>query len=49
MRGVRIVTPSAGVYRVPVVKDLFRAAELRLADSPLGYFGGFYVAVIRKG
>jgi ubiquinone/menaquinone biosynthesis C-methylase UbiE len=49
MRGVRIVTPSAAVYRVPVVKDLFRAAELRLADSPLGYFGGFYVAVIRKG
>ena len=49
MRGVRIVTPSAAVYRVPLVKDLFRAAELRLADSPLGYFGGFYVAVIRKG
>jgi ubiquinone/menaquinone biosynthesis C-methylase UbiE len=47
-RGVRIVTPAAGVMRVPVVRDMVRHLERRLADTKAAYFGGFYVAVLRK-
>jgi ubiquinone/menaquinone biosynthesis C-methylase UbiE len=47
-RGVRIATPSARVMRVPVLRDVFRAAERLLCDSPLRVFGGFYVAAIRR-
>jgi ubiquinone/menaquinone biosynthesis C-methylase UbiE len=47
-RGVRIVTPAAGVMRVPGVRSLFRSVERRLADTPAAFFGGFYVAVLRK-
>jgi ubiquinone/menaquinone biosynthesis C-methylase UbiE len=48
-RGVRIVTPAASVMRVPVVRDVVRRIERRLADTRAAYFGGFYVAVSRKG
>jgi ubiquinone/menaquinone biosynthesis C-methylase UbiE len=48
-RGVRIVTPAAGVMRVPVVRDVMRRVERRLADTRAAFFGGFYVAVLRKG
>ena len=48
VRGVRIVTPSARVMRVPVVRDLMRRVERRLADTRAAFFGGFYVAVLRK-
>jgi len=47
-RGVRIVTPAAAVMRVPVVRDVFRAAERALCDSPLGAFGGFWIAAAAK-
>jgi ubiquinone/menaquinone biosynthesis C-methylase UbiE len=47
-RGVRIVTPAAGVMRVPVVRDVMRRIERRLADTRAAFFGGFYVAVLRK-
>jgi ubiquinone/menaquinone biosynthesis C-methylase UbiE len=48
VRGVRIVTPSAGAMRVPVVRDALRAIEQRLADTPAAFFAGFYVAVMKK-
>jgi ubiquinone/menaquinone biosynthesis C-methylase UbiE len=48
-RGVRIVTPSARVMSIPVVRDVVRSVERRLADTRAGYFGGFYVAILRKG
>jgi ubiquinone/menaquinone biosynthesis C-methylase UbiE len=47
-RGVRIVTPAAGLLRVPIVGDVVRQLERRLADTRAAYFGGFYVAVLRK-
>jgi ubiquinone/menaquinone biosynthesis C-methylase UbiE len=47
-RGVRIVTPSARVMNVPVIRDVVRHIERRLADTKAAYFGGFYVAVMRK-
>jgi ubiquinone/menaquinone biosynthesis C-methylase UbiE len=47
-RGVRIVTPTAGAMRIPVLRDVLRAAERRLADTRAAYFGGFYVAILRK-
>ena len=48
-RGVRIVTPAAFVMRVPGLRTVLRKAELALADTPASFFGGFYVAVLRKG
>jgi ubiquinone/menaquinone biosynthesis C-methylase UbiE len=47
-RGVRIVTPAAGVMRVPVLRRVVAAVERRLADTPAAFFAGFYVAVLRK-
>jgi ubiquinone/menaquinone biosynthesis C-methylase UbiE len=47
-RGVRIVTPAAGVMRVPLVRDVVRRIERRLADTRAAFFGGFYVAILRK-
>ncbi len=47
-RGVRIVTPAAGIMRVPGLRDLVRRLERGLADTPAAYLGGFYVAVLRK-
>jgi ubiquinone/menaquinone biosynthesis C-methylase UbiE len=48
-RGIRIVTPAAAAMSIPVVSGMFRAAERFLCDTPAARFGGFYVAVIRKG
>ena len=47
-RGVRIVTPSARVMRVPVMRDVVRHIERRLADTRAAFFAGFYVAILRK-
>jgi ubiquinone/menaquinone biosynthesis C-methylase UbiE len=46
--GVRVLTPAAFVHRVPVVRDLLARAEHAVADSPLRWFGGFFVAVLRR-
>jgi ubiquinone/menaquinone biosynthesis C-methylase UbiE len=48
VRGVRIVTPAAAAMRVPAVAAVLREVERRLADTPAAFFGGFYVAVLRK-
>jgi ubiquinone/menaquinone biosynthesis C-methylase UbiE len=47
-RGVRVVTPAAFVHKLPLVSRAFAAAERAALDSPLKYFGGFLVAVLRK-
>lgn len=47
-RGVRIVTPTAMVFRYPLARALFRSAERALCDSPARIFGGFYLAVFEK-
>jgi SAM-dependent methyltransferase len=49
VRGVRIVTPTARAMRVPLVRDVLRRLEHRLADTRAAFFAGFYVAVLRKG
>lgn len=46
--GVRIVTPAAALYRVPVLAIGLAAAERRLAGGPLAKFGGFLVVVAKK-
>ncbi len=48
VRGVRIVTPAALFFRVPGLRQALRKAEVVLADSPAAFFGGFYVAILRK-
>ena len=47
-RGVRIVTPTAFVMRLPLIRGVFRTAEHALCDSPLNAFGGFWIAAIAK-
>ena len=48
IRGVRIVTPTAKVMRIPGVRDVLFKLERRLMDTPAAYLAGFCVAVIRK-
>ena len=48
-RGVRIVTPTAGSLRWPVVGPILRSLEHRLCDSVAAPLGGFWIAAIRKG
>jgi ubiquinone/menaquinone biosynthesis C-methylase UbiE len=48
VRGVRIVTPAAAAMRVPGMRRLLWTLEHKLADTRAAFFGGFYVAVLRK-
>lgn len=48
LRGVRIVTPSAALWRVPGVRQVLRKLEVALADTKAAWFSGFLVAVVRK-
>jgi ubiquinone/menaquinone biosynthesis C-methylase UbiE len=47
-RGVRILIPAAATLRLPVIGALLRGGERALCDSPLRYFGGFYIAAMEK-
>ncbi|HEY5961970.1 MAG TPA: methyltransferase domain-containing protein [Polyangiaceae bacterium] len=47
-RGIRILTPTAHLMRIPVVRGGLCRLEHWLCDSPLRVFGGFYVAAYRK-
>lgn len=47
-RGVRIVTPSAALWRVPGLRNVLRTLEVALADTKAAYLSGFLVAVVRK-
>jgi ubiquinone/menaquinone biosynthesis C-methylase UbiE len=47
-RGVRVATPAAFVHKIPLVRDVFAFAERASVRSPLRYFGGFLLAVLRK-
>jgi ubiquinone/menaquinone biosynthesis C-methylase UbiE len=47
-RGVRVFTPAAFVYRLPLVRPALQVLEQRALASPLRYFGGFLIAVLRK-
>jgi ubiquinone/menaquinone biosynthesis C-methylase UbiE len=46
--GIRVLTPFAAVHRVPWMARGLSRAELMASRSPLRYFGGFLVAVLRK-
>jgi ubiquinone/menaquinone biosynthesis C-methylase UbiE len=48
LRGVRVFTPAAFVHKLPFVSRALRVAEEVALDSPLRYFGGFIVAILRK-
>ncbi|MFO0645397.1 MAG: methyltransferase domain-containing protein [Polyangiales bacterium] len=47
-RGVRVVTPTAGVVSLPVVGRAVSMLEHVLLNSPAARFGGFLIAVIRR-
>jgi ubiquinone/menaquinone biosynthesis C-methylase UbiE len=48
LRGVRVFTPGAFVHKSPFLSRAFSFAEQLAVDSPLRYFGGFLVAILRK-
>lgn len=47
-RGVRIVTPAAMAMRLPFIGHALARAERVLCDSPLRYFGGFWIVAATK-
>ena len=47
-RGVRVFTPAAFVYKLPLVRPILQVLERRALASPLRYFGGFLIAILRK-
>lgn len=48
LRGVRVLTPTAALLRLPALNKLIPVAEKFAGNSPLGRFGGFLVLVARK-
>jgi ubiquinone/menaquinone biosynthesis C-methylase UbiE len=49
VRGVRVVTPTSHVFRVPVLAALFAGAERAACELPgLRNFGGFLIVIARK-
>jgi len=48
LRGVRVLTPFAAIHGFPVFGAGLRWAERSAGSSPLRYFGGFVIAVLRK-
>ncbi len=46
--GIRVLTPFAAVHRVSWIARGLSRAERMASHSPLRYFGGFLVAVLRK-
>lgn len=47
-RGIRIVTPTAFVMRVPLLRKVIWQTEQQLCDSPLRRFGGFFVVAYTR-
>ncbi len=47
-RGVRVLTPAAFVYKVPVLSHALALLERRALDSALSRFGGFLIVLARK-
>lgn len=47
-RGVRVLTPVAAAHRLPLLRRALPFAERWAVDSPLRYFGGFIVAILRR-
>ena len=47
-RGVRVATPAAFVHKVPGVNRVFSWVERVSVRSPVRYFGGFLLALMRK-
>jgi ubiquinone/menaquinone biosynthesis C-methylase UbiE len=49
MRGVRVLTPTSHVFRVPLLSRLFEQAERFACDLPgLRHLGGFLILIARK-
>ncbi|MFW5967233.1 MAG: class I SAM-dependent methyltransferase [Persicimonas sp.] len=46
--GVRVFTPAALAHKIPLVGGALRRLEFIARDTPLKYFGGFLVAIVRK-
>lgn len=48
IRGIRIFTIVAQLYKIPILSNLIDFLERKLCDSFLGRYGGFLILVIRR-
>ncbi len=48
VHGIRVVTPAARVFSLPLLKTLAPRLEHGLTRSPVGRLGGFLVVVLQK-
>jgi len=48
VRGVRVFTPFAALHRVPVLGHALGSLERWAVDSPLRWFGGFFIVVATR-
>ncbi len=46
--GVRVLTPFAGIHKVPVLNKLIAKGEFLARDSALKYLGGFLIMIATK-
>jgi ubiquinone/menaquinone biosynthesis C-methylase UbiE len=46
--GVRIVTPFAGIHKIPLISFLVRSVEKRLGRTYFKIFSGYYIIVGKK-
>ena len=47
-RGIRVLTPAAVAFKIPLVSTVLPKLESIAANSPLARFGGFLIAVSQK-
>lgn len=48
IRGIRIFTIFAQLYKIPILSNILDFMERKLCDSFLGRFGGFIVLIIKR-
>ncbi|KAA3607032.1 MAG: class I SAM-dependent methyltransferase [Calditrichaeota bacterium] len=48
IRGVRIFTVVAQLYKIPIISNIIDFLERKLCDSFLGNFGGFLILIIKR-
>lgn len=47
-RGIRIISPHAKLFDIPILGSLLKSIEKILSRTPLGIFGGYFIVVIKK-
>ncbi|MBN2067041.1 MAG: class I SAM-dependent methyltransferase [Candidatus Diapherotrites archaeon] len=46
--GIRIISPAAISFRIPIVSGITKAVERLLSKTPLSRFGSYFIVICRK-